>query len=64
MILFAFTLPKVNGENSENIFYSCFLAFCQIKQLFLTEVQRNVIKSQIVEKEKIERLKMTIVQAY
>lgn len=48
MLLFVITLPEINCDRSENIFYSAFLASCDIREVKLSEFQRSIVYSQIV----------------
>ena len=47
MLDLAMTLPEITCQTSENMFYSSFLALCQIKGIEFEELQNNIIESQI-----------------
>ena len=53
LLLFAFTIPDVTHEKSQNVFYATFLALCEVKSIELTELQRNIVKSHIVEQNEV-----------
>ena len=64
MILFAISLPDVGAEGSENIFYSCFLTLCEVKQIEFSSLQRSILQSHIVDKNRVEKLKEVLAGAY
>ena len=64
ILTFAIGITKLSYDQSENIFYASFLAICELKQCKLTQIQKNIISSQLGEVERILEIKKVIIAAY